>query len=152
MGKRCGLLWGISITAFLLTGCGDGAQNEVRDELAGGKDIKAVTLQSEDSGAGIPGEDGRDESTDAERIAEICCDIYAQAAQSGTLGSIETIGRMVDRLGENGYAAASGDNQVDMAGAEQVLEFVRAVEEKESGKLTIVVAMEMGFRKFDLEN
>lgn len=151
MGKRCGLLWGISITAFLLTGCGDGAQNEVRDELAGGKDIKAVTLQSEDSGAGIPGEDGRDESTDAERIAEICCDIYAQAAQSGTLGSIETIGRMVDRLGENGYAAASGDNQVDMAGAEQVLEFVRAVEEKESGKLTIVVAMEMGFRKFDLE-
>ena len=50
MGKRCGLLWGISITAFLLTGCGDGAQNEVRDELAGGKDIKAVTLQSEDSG------------------------------------------------------------------------------------------------------
>ena len=152
MGKRCGLLWGISIMAFLLlTGCGDGAQNEVHDELAGGKDTIAVTLESADSGAGIPGEDGQDESTDAERIAEICRDIYAQAARDGTLGSIETIGRMVDRLGENGYAAASGDNQVDMAGAEQVLEFVRAVEEKESGKLTIVVAMGMGFRKFDLE-
>lgn len=38
MGKRCGLLWGISIMAFLLlTGCGDGAQNEVHDELAGEK-------------------------------------------------------------------------------------------------------------------
>ena len=76
MGKRCGLLWGISIMAFLLlTGCGDGAQNEVHDELAGGKDTIAVTLESADSGAGIPGEDGQDESTDAERIAEICHDI-----------------------------------------------------------------------------
>lgn len=155
MGKRCGLLWGISIMAFLLlTGCGDGAQNEVHDELAGGKDIKAVTLESADSGAGIPGEDGKDgqdEGTDAERIAEICRDIYAQAARDGTLGSIETIGRMVASFGENGYVAASGDNQVDMAGAEQVLEFVRAVEEKESRRLTIVAVMGMGLRIFDLE-
>lgn len=154
MGKRCGLLWGISIMAFLLAGCGDGAQNEVHDELAGGKDTIAVTLESEDSGAGIPGEDDKDsqdESTDAERIAEICRDICTQAARDGTLGSIETIGRMVARLGENGYAAASGDNQVDMAGAEQVLEFVRAVEEKESRRLTIVAVMGMGLRIFDLE-
>ncbi len=154
MGKRCGLLWGISIMAFLLAGCGDRAQNEVHDELAGGKDTIAVTLESEDSGAEIPGEDDKDsqdESTDAERIAEICRDICAQAARDGTLGSIETIGRMVARLGENGYAAASGDNQVDMAGAEQVLEFVRAVEEKESRRLTIVAVMGMGLRIFDLE-
>ena len=151
MGKRYGLLWGISIMAFLLTGCGDGAQNEVHDELAGGKDTIAVTLESADSGAGIPGEDGQNESKDAERRAEICRDIYAQAAQDGTLGSIETIGRMVASFGENGYVAASGDNQVDMAGAEQVLEFVRAVEEKESRRLTIEAVMGMGLRIFDLE-
>lgn len=154
MGKRCGLLWGISIMAFLLAGCGDGAENEVHDELAGGKDTIAVTLESEGSGAGTPGEDDKDsqdESTDAERIAEICRDICTQAARDGTLGSIETMGRMVARLGENGYAAASGDNQVDMAGAEQVLEFVRAVEEKESRRLTIVAVMGMGLRIFDLE-
>lgn len=151
MGKRYGLLWGISIMAFLLTGCGDGAQNEVHDELAGGKDTIAVTLESADSGAGIPGEDGQNESKDAERIAEICRDIYAQAAQDGTLGSIETIGRMVASFGENGYVAASGENQVDMAGAEQVLEFVRAVEEKESRRLTIVAVTGMGLRIFDLE-
>ena len=151
MGKRYGLLWGISIMAFLLTGCGDGAQNEVHDELAGGKDTIAVTLESADSGAGIPGEDGQNESKDAERRAEICRDIYAQAAQDGTLGSIETIGRMVASFGENGYVAASGENQVDMAGAEQVLEFVRAVEEKESRRLTIEAVMGMGLRIFDLE-
>lgn len=151
MGKRYGLLWGISIMAFLLTGCGDGAQNEVHDELAGGKDTIAVTLESADSGAGIPGVDGQNESKDAERIAEICRDIYAQAAQDGTLGSIETIGRMVASFGENGYVAASGENQVDMAGAEQVLEFVRAVEEKESRRLTIVAVTGMGLRIFDLE-
>lgn len=151
MGKRCGLLWGISIMAFLLAGCGDRAQNEVHDELAGGKDTIAVTLESADSGAGIPGEDGQNESKDAERRAEICRDIYAQAAQDGTLGSIETIGRMVASFGENGYVAASGENQVDMAGAEQVLEFVRAVEEKESRRLTIEAVMGMGLRIFDLE-
>ncbi len=118
MGKRTGLLWGIriSIMAFLMTGCGDGVRNEVQDELSGGRDTEAVTLESAGSGTGLPG-DGQDEGTDAERIAEVCRDIYVQAAQSGTLGSIETIGRMVDRLGENGYVAASGDNQVDMAGA-----------------------------------
>lgn len=151
MRKKSGLFCGIGIMALLLTGCGDRARSEGWDELAEGKDIEAVIVESMGSGAEVSGGDVQDKGTDAERIEEACRDIYAQAAQTGDLGRIETIGRMVGGLGESGYVAASDTNQVDMAGAEQVLEFIRAVEEKESRTLTIVVVLEMGFRKFDLE-
>lgn len=59
--------------------------------------------------------------------------------------------RIVARLGERGYVAVDSENQVDMAGAGQVVEFCEAVEEKKETALTIIVMKDLGFRKFDLE-
>ena len=88
---------------------------------------------------------------DAENIAAVYRDIYDEAVVANTLGSLETLRRIVARLGENGYVAVDSENQVDMAGAEQVIEFCKAVDEKKSATLTIIVIKDLGFRKFDLK-
>ncbi len=93
-------------------------------------------------------EDGFD---NAENIAAVYRDIYDEAVETNTLGSLETLQRIVARLGENGYVAVDSENQVDMAGAEQVIEFCKAVDEMKRATLTIIVIKEFGFRKFDLE-
>ena len=93
-------------------------------------------------------EDGFD---NAENIAAVYRDIYDEAVETNTLGSLETLQRIVARLGENGYVAVDSENQVDMAGAEQVIEFCKAVDEMKRATLTIIVIKDFGFRKFDLE-
>ena len=96
----------------------------------------------------LPNEDDFD---DAVSIAAIYRDIYDEAVETNTLSSLETLRRIVARLGENGYVAVDSENQVDMAGAEQAIEFCKAVDEKKSAMLTIIVIKDFGFRKFDLK-
>jgi len=91
------------------------------------------------------------DSASTERIAEILSDIYEEAVDTNTLGSLDMMRRMVARLNENGYVAVDSGNRVDMAHAEQALAFCRSVDEKEMDELTIIVVMEMGIRKFDLK-
>ena len=91
------------------------------------------------------------DSASTERIAEILSDIYEEAVDMNTLGSLDMMRRMVARLNENGYVAVDSGNRVDMAHAEQALAFCRSVDEKEMDELTIIVVMEMGIRKFDLK-
>ena len=91
------------------------------------------------------------DSSDTERIAEILSDIYEEAVNTNTLGSLDMMQRMVARLGENGYVAVDSGNQIDMVQAEQAFDFCKAVDEKEMDELTIIVVMEMGIRKFDLK-
>ena len=88
---------------------------------------------------------------DAESIAVVYRDIYDEAVETNTLGSPETMQRIVARLGENGYVAVDSKNQVDMVRAEQAATFCKAVDEKKNAKLTIIVIQDTGFRKFDLE-
>lgn len=88
---------------------------------------------------------------DVENIAAILRDIYDEAQRAGTLGSLDTTKRMVDRLGENGYTAVDSGNQVDMTRPEDVMEFYESVEEKENDEMTIIVITGLGFRKFDLK-
>lgn len=88
---------------------------------------------------------------EAENIAAVYRDIYNEAIETNTLGSLEIIRRIVARLGENGYVAIDSKNQVNMSQAEQTEKFCKAVEEKENAQLTIVEIMETGFRKFDLK-
>ena len=92
-----------------------------------------------------------DDFEDAVNIAAVYRDIYDEAVEADTLGSLETLRSIVARLGENGYVAVDSENQVDMAGAEQVMEFCKAVNEKKSATLTIIVIKDFGFRKFDLK-
>ena len=93
----------------------------------------------------------KNDSASAERIAEILSDIYEEAVDTNTLGSLDIMRRMVARLGENGYVAVDSGNQIDMTQAEQVLAFCKAVDEKEMDEVTIIVVMEVGIRKFDLK-
>ena len=127
----------ISMIMMILTGCGDETP-EVSDIEITQTDSEAYSSDENDS-------------VDAERIEEILSDIYEEAADANTLGSLDIMRRMVIRLGENGYVAVDSGNQVDMTQAEQALGFCRAVDEKETAELTIIVVMGMGIRKFDLK-
>ncbi len=88
---------------------------------------------------------------EAEHIAELCRELYEKAAQTNTSGSLEVMGRIVERLGGQGYAAVDSKNQVDMINAKQVLEFCEAAEKQEPAELTILVAEDCGLRKFDIK-
>ncbi|MCI9379133.1 MAG: short-chain isoprenyl diphosphate synthase [Eubacterium sp.] len=89
-------------------------------------------------------------SADVQHIEELLSDIYDEAVDTNTLGSLDIMRSMVARLGENGYVAVDSGNQIDMTQAEQAFDFCKAVDKKEMEELTIIVVMEMGVRKFDL--
>lgn len=127
---------------LLAAGCGHEAP-EVSDAGTSVPAYKAALPEEDES----PPESSDEE----ESIVALYQDIYAEAANRYTPGSLEMMQCIVSRLGENGYAAVDSGNQVDMAEAEQVLEFCRAVEEKENGSLTVIVALDAGFRRFDME-
>lgn len=93
-------------------------------------------------------------AVDSVMIAELYRDIYEQAIQDQTLGSLEMIQSVVARLGENGYAAmdAENENQVNMTHPELLEQFCRLVDENDEGSVTFFCMMENGgFVRFDLE-
>lgn len=127
----------ICMIVFMITGCGDESPEtlELREMVA---DHEADPS-------------GEADFADAESIAAVYRDIYEEVAETNAMGSLETLRRIVVRLGENGYVAVDSKNQIDMAGAERAVEFCKAVDEKKNEKLTIIVVEDLGFRKFDLE-
>lgn len=150
--KKAPLFAVIMLILPILAGCSDGTPES--------SDIEITQQDSE-----VYAFDKND-SADAERIAEILSDIYEEAVstpsghssvpygnqeETNTLGSLDRMRRMVARLGENGYVAVDSENQIDMTQAEQALAFCKAVDEKETAALTMIVVMEMGIRKFDLK-
>ncbi len=125
------------IVSFMIAGCGD--------ELPEVSEVREIVVDHEVSPT------NEDDFEDAISIAAVYRDIYDEAVEANTLGSLETLRSIVARLGENGYVAVDSENQVDMTGAEQVMEFCKAVNEKKSATLTIIVIKDLGFRKFDLK-
>lgn len=143
-GKR---FWKASLAvaaALAMAGCSAGAPKEGHPSSEEPEPIDTLA----DKEGHPSGEAG---FGDAEGIAAAYRDIYEEAVEADTLGSLETLQRIVARLGEKGYVAVDSENQVDMAGAGQVVEFCEAVEEKKEAALTIIVMKDFGFRKFDLE-
>ena len=93
-------------------------------------------------------EDGA--SPDGEYFAALYRNIYDEASGTGTLNDLETVRGIVERLGENGYAAVDQGNQIDMTNPEQALHFCQAADEEREADLTvIVVAANGGFIKYD---
>ncbi len=126
----------LGLSVFVIVGCSNGSPEEL--------DIGITVV---DNGVSLDESD----TVDAESIAAVYRDIYEEAVETHTLGTLETTQRIVSRLGENGYVAVDSENQVDMAGAEQAVEFCKAVDEKKNARLTIIVIKDLGFRKFDLK-
>lgn len=93
----------------------------------------------------------QDASEEAERIIELCYDLYEKAAEEKKFADLEVIRSIVNRLGEDGYVAVDMDNQVDMTESEQVALFCEQVDAKEKAELSIiVVSYTGGFTKYDL--
>lgn len=159
--KRCLLLAEISMIVLTLMGCSD-ETSEVPDIkiIQSDKEVHSFGADnSSDEKDSVRGNDSSDEkgsggendSSGVEHIEEILSDLYDEATDTNTLGSLDMTQRMVSRLGENGYVAVDSGNQVDMTQAEQALAFCKAVDGEETAELTIIVVMEMGIRKFDLK-
>lgn len=89
---------------------------------------------------------------EAEKLIEICYDLYEKAAVENKLDDLEVIRSIVNRFGENGYAAIDSQNQIDMTEMEQVIRFCEKVDSKEEDKLTIIkVSYSGGFAEYDLQ-
>lgn len=131
-----------------LTGCSDETPEVSDIEII--QADKEVHSSCEKDSADEKISSGENDSADAESIEQILSDLYDEAAETNTLGSLDMTRRMVARLGENGYAAVDSGNQVDMVQAEQALAFCKAADEKETAGLTIIVIVETGIRKYDL--
>lgn len=86
----------------------------------------------------------------AEQVTSIYNDISAETPKTDTSVSLETMRRIIAELGENGYAAVDGENQIDMVCAEQVTAFCNAAEQKQTAECTVIVVMKSAFRIFDL--
>lgn len=85
-----------------------------------------------------------------EVIAEVCHDIYGGAIMADKPDSLEVIQKIVNHLGEMGYAAVDSENQVDMTNAEHVKRFCKQVDAEEEAEMTIIVVAGLGgFTEYD---
>lgn len=151
-----------------ITGCSrsENSQYEFTEELSGeeaeGKTEGHAqeTEQNEDSYGPIDQNEDSHGSAESEAaedsmmIAERYRDLYEQAVQKQTLGSLEMFQAIVSRLGEYGYAAvdAENENQVNMTHPELLEQFCGLVDEQAEGNVTFFCIMHSGgFVRFDLE-
>ena len=140
MGKQK-LFIAAGVLLFIVSGCGKKA--EENQEIPQNAEVREEYSEKEQM--------GEDRDSDGESIAELYRDIYEQAVEMGTVGELEVTRRIVERIGEYGYAVVDEENQIDMVGSEQVLRFCRSVEEAQDDKLTIIaVTSSGGFIKYDL--
>lgn len=81
----------------------------------------------------------RSDPEEAEKVIEICFDLYAKAAEEKrTWDDLGTVRGIVNRLGENGYTAVDSQNQIDMTCIAQIEDFCRKVDEKADAEFTMI--------------
>lgn len=109
-----------------MTGCGDTSPKEIQvDE--NGTGIQTVSENS---------------PKDTEEIRNICQEFYQKAAEENRISELETVRRLVELWGENGYPAVDSKNQIDMTKPEQVIRFC---EMAGAGKETEMTVMEVNY-------
>lgn len=93
--------------------------------------------------------DGNEESED---IINICLPIYDNAPGGELEIDLETIRRIVNELGKNGYVAVDSKNQINMTNAKLAVRFCEMTEDKEDAELTVLeFGYQWGFAKYDLQ-
>lgn len=129
-------LWAISLLLLLITA---GCSNTSPEETPTAETTTAVSEPPDHSGE------------DAERMAELCIDLYKKAAEENRIADLDVIRSIVNRLGEHGYPAVDSRNQVDMTRPEQVVDFCGKVDAQEEAYITILEVSDLGgFVKYDL--
>lgn len=85
-------------------------------------------------------------------IIESCSNIYEQAAEADTLGTLEMKENIMRSIGSTGYAVADNKNQINMLNSDKIKEFIGKVENKDEGRLTLIIVADMGgFSRFDMQ-
>lgn len=137
--KRKVIVTAVLVLALMAAGCGKGDVNGHRGK-PGTAEEETGLVEARPGTVDIRAE-----------ISECCKDIYEQSRKNWTVGSLETVREMVQRLGEKGYAVSDQDNQVNMENSELAVEFCRKVEEEQEGSLLLIVVLNNGgFVQFDL--
>ncbi len=140
--KKTGWFWksGLMAISFILMltvlGCSDTLPEEtlVAETVSETPVLKQDTLE------------------DAEKIIDICLDLYEKAKEENKIADLEMIRSIVNRLGENGYPAVDSRNQINMVEVEQVVQFCKMVDAKEEAEITIIeVSYLGGFVKYNLK-
>ena len=126
-----------AVLSFTMTGCGNKPQK-----------VQSTRLMENNS-------EYSEEKSDrlrAENIIAFCQDIYERAVEENTSGSLEMMRSVIEGLGDNGYTAVDEKNQINMTGAERVIQFCESVDAKENAELTIIIAAYSGgFTIYDLK-
>lgn len=92
------------------------------------------------------------EQEDVEEIIEIFMDFYETYGSERDAADLELLRSIVEKLGENGYSAVDGKNQIDMAEAEWVIKFCESVDAKEKNQITVIEVITSGtFAIYDLQ-
>ena len=86
----------------------------------------------------------QEEPLEGEAVMELCRDIYEEAAEAGTLGSLEVTEAVVNRLGGHGYTAVDWENQINMTNPETVMEFCESVDEERQAEATLLAISASG--------
>lgn len=89
---------------------------------------------------------------ESEKLAEGYREIYDGGVESGSLESLEIQKKIIDFIGNSGYAASDWDDQIDMVNYEQVENFCKSAGEgKEDSVILISLLDEGGFVRYDME-
>lgn len=128
----------IFILLLCITGCSNTSQMEQKNIENGNNAELKQNIQKE-----------------TEAVVEICYDLFRKADDEGSMDDLEVFRSIVNRLGDNGYAAIDAKNQIDMTEADQVVRFCEKVGAKEEGDLTIIKINDLegaldGIVKYDL--
>ena len=124
----------IFILLFCITGCSNTSQMEQKNIENGNNAELKQNIQKE-----------------TEPVVEIRYDLFRKADDEGSMGDLEVFRSIVNRLGDNGYAAIDAKNQIDMTEAEQAIRFCERAAEKQEAELTIIEVNDSGgFAKYDL--
>lgn len=92
------------------------------------------------------------ETDNIDVISKICSDIYNDAIRTNTLGRVDMIRSIVNRLGENGFTAVDSENQIDMTEPDKLIQFCGKVDAGEEAELTVMVVSYLGgFTKYDFK-
>lgn len=132
----------VVLALLSLAGCNYTAQKETQPQKGDSNKHTSEPTHTEDD----------KNILESEAIAETYHDIFMDAVESRTLGELEVMRSIITRLGNHGYVAVDSENQIDMAGSEQVIKFCAQVEVKEVAELTIIQVSNLGgFTKYDFK-
>ena len=88
----------------------------------------------------------------SEELAESYREIYETALEQGSLDTLDVQQKMIESIGNSGYAAVDRDDQINMVNYEQVEDFCISAAEGAEDSVTIISLIEEGgFVRYDME-